>query len=87
VSVAVCATESWQGYASGVIKQTDCCEQLDHGVLAVGFQRSNSTHGGWIKVKNSWGSQWGENGYVRLEMSDQGAGTCGILSAASYPEA
>jgi len=49
---------------------------LDHGVLAVGFDGSSN----WI-VKNSWGTGWGEAGYITL-----GAGnTCGVSNAASYP--
>lgn len=40
----------------------------------------------WI-VKNSWGANWGEDGYIRVEMNKKGteAGICGITLAASYP--
>jgi len=34
-------------------------------------------------VRNSWGEDWGENGYIRLSRSDN---TCGIQNTASYPE-
>merc|ERR1739838_685332 len=37
------------------------------------------------KVKNSWGPQWGEGGYVRIERGLPGPGECGIKSMASYP--
>lgn len=63
VSVAVDATV-FQYYAGGVI--TNCIsEQLDHGVLLVGY---NNTHNPpyWI-IKNSWSAAWGEEGYVRIE--------------------
>jgi hypothetical protein len=35
-------------------------------------------------VKNSWGSDWGESGYVRIGMAD-GSGICGINQNVAYP--
>merc|ERR1712166_501095 len=49
---------------------------LDHGVLAVGYDSTS------FKVKNSWGSSWGANGYLQISQSGN---TCGIHSDASYP--
>ena len=77
VSIAVDAG-AFQTYSSGILKESECGTQLDHGVLNVGYG-----DGYWI-VKNSWGSSWGENGYIRLEKSSS-ANTCGMLNAASYP--
>merc|ERR1711990_1021204 len=81
VSVAIEADKSvFQGYHSGVITSSSCGTQLDHGVLAVGY----GTLGGedYFLVKNSWGSSWGDEGYVRIGQNN----ICGILQAASYPE-
>ena len=62
VSVAVDAT-TFQSYRSGVV--TSCINrQLNHGVLAVGFDDSHVPPY-WI-IKNSWGTSWGEQGYMRL---------------------
>lgn len=72
VSVAVDA-EEWSFYTGGVF--SNCGSSLDHGVIAVGFGSF-----GW-KVRNSWGSSWGEDGYIRLAPGN----TCGILNSASYP--
>eukprot|EP00999_Lentomonas_sp_LEN2_P002840 NODE_704_length_1247_cov_277.709821_g665_i0.p1 GENE.NODE_704_length_1247_cov_277.709821_g665_i0~~NODE_704_length_1247_cov_277.709821_g665_i0.p1 ORF type:complete len:323 (+),score=92.75 NODE_704_length_1247_cov_277.709821_g665_i0:72-1040(+) len=63
VSIAVDAM-SWQTYTGGIM-QNCMGTQLDHGVLAVGYDKSWSTPY-WI-VKNSWGTSWGENGYIRLQ--------------------
>ena len=53
--------------------------QLDHGVATVGYA---STY--WI-VKNSWGTGWGESGYIRLANDGDGNGECGMYMQASYP--
>jgi len=75
VSVAIQADQSvFQQYTGGVIT-SGCGSNLDHGVLAVGYDGDN------IKVKNSWGSSWGDNGYVTMATSQ-----CGITTSASYPQ-
>jgi C1A family cysteine protease len=86
VSVAIEADQStFQLYKSGVLTAA-CGSNLDHGVLAVGYGTDNGVNY-WI-VKNSWGTKWGEGGYIRLSRDVSAkAGQCGILSAASYPHA
>ena len=82
VSVAIQANQKvFQQYTGGIIS-ADCGTNLDHGVLAVGFGTEDGVD--FIKVKNSWGATWGEDGYVRLAVTD-GAGMCGINSQPSYP--
>ena len=68
-------------YTGGVITSSQCGQQLDHGVLAVGYGTENGTD--YFLVKNSWGASWGVNGYVKIGATD--SNTCGILSSASYP--
>jgi C1A family cysteine protease len=86
VSVAVEADQSsFQFYASGVMTGS-CGTNLDHGVLAVGYGTDNGQ--AYYKVKNSWGADWGEAGYIRLGRGTSyngGSGQCGILLAASFP--
>ena len=86
VSVAIEADkEVFQLYSSGVITSDKCGINLDHGVLIVGYGIENNIPY-WL-VKNSWGEEWGDNGYVKIERSDDinGDGTCGIALQASYP--
>jgi C1A family cysteine protease len=85
VSVAVEADQSsFQMYSSGVMTAT-CGTNLDHGVLAVGYGTLNNQDY-WI-VKNSWGADWGLNGYILLGRGAKyGAnGQCGIQMDPSYP--
>merc|ERR1712054_528456 len=65
VSVAIEADKSaFQLYKGGVLDNKKCGKQLDHGVLVVGY----GTDGGkdYWKVKNSWGTSWGKDGYIML---------------------
>jgi len=87
VSVAIEADQKeFQLYKSGVFTAA-CGTSLDHGVLAVGYGTDSSSGLDFYKVKNSWGTSWGEGGYIRLQRGvSQKQGQCGILSGPpSYP--
>ncbi|KAH9692375.1 cysteine proteinase RD21A [Citrus sinensis] len=75
---------AFQLYESGIFTGR-CGTSLDHGVTAVGYGTENGADY-WI-VKNSWGSSWGEGGYIRMERNVAGTltGKCGIAMEASYP--
>jgi len=78
VSIGIQADQNaFQFYKSGILTG-NCGTQLDHSVLAVGYDATDSY---WL-VKNSWGASWGEQGYVKLSMSGD---KCGILDDASFP--
>ena len=88
VSVAIQANlSSFHFYKSGVYQDPNCGDQLDHGVLIVGYG-TDQIHGldYWL-VKNSWSDQWGENGYVRIlrNYDESESGMCGIASQPSIP--
>ena len=51
-------SRNWKPYSSGVFN--NCGTSLDHAVLLTGLRDGN-----WV-VKNSWGPDWGEKGYIRL---------------------
>ena len=87
ISVAIQANlSSFRFYKSGVYQDNSCSNQLDHGVLIVGYGHEKMFGLDYWIVKNSWGPKWGENGYVRiLRNSDKKTGMCGIAMQPSFP--
>jgi C1A family cysteine protease len=86
VSIAIEADQKdFQLYKSGVFSGS-CGTKLDHGVLVVGYGTENGSD--YYLVKNSWGTVWGDNGYIKLGRGSQynnGAGQCGMLMQGSFP--
>ncbi|KAH7332465.1 hypothetical protein KP509_20G088800 [Ceratopteris richardii] len=87
VSVAVEAGGRDFQFYSGGIFTGGCGTDLDHAMLIVGYG-SDAQIDYWI-VKNSWGTNWGEKGYIRMQrgggVKKMAAGLCGINMLASFP--
>ncbi|KAE9604305.1 hypothetical protein Lal_00002079 [Lupinus albus] len=85
VSVAIDAGGSdFQFYSEGVFTG-DCGTDLNHGVAIVGYGTTLDGTKYWI-VRNSWGPEWGEHGYIRMQRGiSEKEGLCGIAMLASYP--
>ena len=85
-SVAIEADQAvFQQYTGGVITSSACGTTIDHAVLAVGYG-TDPTYGAYWLVQNSWGTSWGDQGYVKIGMSASGwPGICGINKDVYYP--
>jgi C1A family cysteine protease len=73
----------FQTYKSGVFSNAKCGTTLDHAVLAVGYGTENGQDY-WL-VKNSWNTTWGDNGYIKLAVTGDDAGICGVQSDPEFP--
>ncbi|XP_071324463.1 cathepsin K-like [Trachinotus anak] len=70
-------------YSSGVYYNPQCDKNnLDHAMLLVGYGETAEGEKYWI-VKNSFGANWGDNGYIRIARDRDNH--CGIASDARYP--
>ena len=84
ISVGIDASQrSFQLYQSGVYDEPECDpENIDHAVLVVGYGVESDGTEYWL-VKNSWGTTWGDEGYVKMVRNKNNQ--CGIANLASYP--
>jgi len=70
-------------YMSGIITDASCLQIAEtHHVLAVGYGEEKGQ--GYFILKNSWGADWGEHGYLRIGTGTDGEGICGILHNSEY---
>jgi len=82
VVVAIYA-EPIQHYKNGVYNGS-CFGKPDHAVLVVGYGTENGQ--AYWKIKNSWGTVFGEEGFFRITRTDSiGLGQCWIAMSAAYP--
>jgi C1A family cysteine protease len=76
--LSVCLDAStWSTYTGGVMTAATCGNSVDHCVQAVGVD----TTAGYWKVRNQWGTSWGEAGFIQLAY---GTNTCDITNDPTY---
>lgn len=78
-------------YKDGVLldsKSEKCGKKLDHAVVAVGYYYTGDrlSPDNYVLIRNSWGEDWGKDGYMKLGFGDLDVGgTCGFMLDVSYP--
>jgi len=81
LSICVVATDDWQDYSWGVL--IGYCpmdaQDINHGVQLTGY--ANGKNEGWYIIRNSWSDQWGNDGYIWVDMPND----CGVADIVTYP--
>ncbi|KAF4323624.1 hypothetical protein BBO99_00002182 [Phytophthora kernoviae] len=79
-------SSAFQYYSGGVLTGENCDKTGSHSGLAVGFGETDDGVIYW-RIKNQWGTSWGEDGYVRVERrySGDSEGACGVELYATWP--
>merc|ERR1719313_278125 len=84
VSVTVEADKAvFQRYTEGIMNSPSCGTNLDHAITAVGFGSKDGQD--YYIVRNSWGSSWGDKGYINIAAEKTGKGICGIQQISVWP--
>lgn len=78
VAVTVQADQDvFQRYESGILNSEDCGTNINHAITAVGYGVEDGVT--YYIVRNSWGTSWGDNGYIKIAASGEDSdGICGI---------
>jgi len=73
--LSICAdASSWSNYNGGILSGDECGSDVDHAIQLTGY---SPNQGGYWIVRNSWGSDWGQNGFIWLQY---GVNTCDMTS-------
>ncbi|RHY55580.1 hypothetical protein DYB38_003964 [Aphanomyces astaci] len=80
VVVAVASANNvWKNYVRGVVSACPAARS-DHAAIAVGYDGQS------YKIKNSWGTRWGDGGYIYLRANAGGRGTCNVAEYVFFPK-
>lgn len=71
IAIGIWSTGAFRAYAGGIFNETVTNSSSNHAITLVGWDNRNG--GSWI-IKNSWGTDWGENGYGRVAWGSNNVG-------------
>ena len=80
LAIAIAAGGGFSSYEKGVMSEGDGigATTVNHAVLLVGYGTDAETGEDFYKVRNSWGSLYGESGYIRFKRTPDDANLCGM---------
>lgn len=90
LAITVDANDKFMSYSGGVLRSCPY-GALNHAVNAIGWTQMDGVE--VLKIRNSWGTWWGDAGYVYVAIDDQaaaengGIGPCGILEHIYWADA
>lgn len=81
VSVTIASAYSWNSYSSGILHDCPRDAAVDHAVVLIGYGEASVEERTdpvkyWL-LQNSWGTSWGEGGYIRMLRHDDSEDYCG----------
>lgn len=84
IAVGMMVGDDFLTYDGGIYQSSTCQsgQTVNHALTIIGYGTDSNTGLDYWIGKNSWGTQWGEEGYVRII---RGKNMCGIANCASYP--
>ncbi|PHT30400.1 hypothetical protein CQW23_29994 [Capsicum baccatum] len=84
VSIGISTSQEFQFYRGGTYHGS-CADRINHAVTVIGYGTDEQGQKYWL-LKNSWGTNWGENGFMKI-IRDTGnpGGHCDITKLSSYP--
>ena len=84
IAVSIYAEDLFQCYVGGIF-DADISGSSNHAVVLVGWDDTQGSEGVWY-LRNSWGTGWGENGYMRIEYGSNGVGESAAYAEYLPPE-
>ncbi len=81
IAVGIHANNDFSHYKQGIF-DSNCEDRITHAVVVVGYGHDKPSNKDYWIIKNSWGENWGENGYIRMRRNNNNM--CSIASYAFW---
>ena len=79
------SSDAFKYYKGGIISDAKACGTMtDEPLLVVGYGKDEDAGMEYWLVKNNYGTDWGEDGYLRVAINGDGPGVCGIQTSCYF---